>query len=60
MLMITGIGIISMLTSTIATYFLKVKETPSETSVTIDLSNLNKDEVEQVKLFIEFLKSKKK
>jgi voltage-gated potassium channel len=63
-LMIIGIGFIGMLTGTIATYFVKkvddVNEIKEEDKVenTLDVSELNADEIDDVVKYIEFLKSK--
>lgn len=61
-LMLTGIGFIGMLTGTIATFFISKKKTSSLSQVqqkSIDLSDLNSIEYEEVIRFIEFIKSKK-
>lgn len=61
-LMLTGIGFIGMLTGTIATFFISKKSTSSLSIVqqkSIDLSDLNSNEYEEVIRFIEFIKSKK-
>ncbi|MFZ5985597.1 MAG: ion transporter [Bacillota bacterium] len=60
-LMIVGIGFISMLTGTIATYFLNngQKKVEKTDNAGLDLSDLNKSEIEQIRLFVEFLRSKR-
>lgn len=61
-LMLVGIGFIGMLTGTIATFFINTRRTveqqPQEYK-SIDLSDLNRDEYNEVLRFIEFIKSKR-
>lgn len=60
-LMLVGIGFVGMLTGTIATYFLKIKNQVSGPSIKenqIDISGLENDQIIQVQEYIEFLKSR--
>lgn len=60
-LMLLGIGFVGMLTGTIATYFLKIKNQVSGPSIKenqIDISGLENDQIIQVQEYIEFLKSR--
>lgn len=62
LLMAFGIGFIGMLTGTIATFFIKKTEyqTNDETNKNdLDISGLNDDDIKQVHMFIDFLRSKK-
>ena len=60
-LMLIGIGFVGMLTGTIATYFMQQhKQSNNLTSnETIDTSDLNEEEINELKMFIKFLKSKR-
>jgi len=59
-LMMVGIGFIGMLTSTIATYFLKRKpSTLCASKNELDVSDLTQEELNTVKMFVEFLRSKR-
>ncbi|MFZ5969024.1 MAG: ion channel [Bacillota bacterium] len=60
-LMIIGIGFIGMLTGTIATFFLdKTRDnTVQHVSKTVDLSELDEGQFDQVMSFVEFVKSRK-
>ena len=60
-LMLVGIGFVGMLTGTIATYFLKIKNQVSGLSIKenqVDISGLENDQIIQVQEYIEFLKSR--
>lgn len=63
-LMLSGIGFLSMLTSTISTYFItktdkKKRETlTSKEIVSLDISSLTKDQRKQLMEFYEFIKSR--
>lgn len=60
-LMVVGIGFVGMLTGTIATYFLNVKEKSSddyENRTMIDISDLELKKVEQILDYIEYIRNK--
>ena len=60
-LMLVGIGFVGMLTGTIATYFLKIKNqvsVPSNKGNQIDIAGLENNQIKQVQEYIEFLKSR--
>jgi voltage-gated potassium channel len=62
-LMIVGIGFISMLTGTIATYFLNQREEKTDrkkyVKKIVDLSMLSEEEYKEVLNYIDYIKSKK-
>ncbi|TYQ18264.1 UNVERIFIED_CONTAM: voltage-gated potassium channel [Acetivibrio alkalicellulosi] len=57
-LMIVGIGFLGMFTGTVATYFIRNKKTVEINENNIDLSGLDKEQLQQVNDFVNFLKSK--
>ncbi|AOT68304.1 potassium channel family protein [Geosporobacter ferrireducens] len=59
-LMIVGIGFISMLTGTIATFFLKVTKVSRNNQITavVDISDLGDEKIKQVLDYIEFIRNK--
>ncbi len=60
LLMIVGIGFLSVLTGSIASFFTKhrtVEKNKKTTKATLDLSDLSTDEVEKVRAFVGYLKS---
>lgn len=60
-LMIVGIGFVSMLTGTIATYFLNMKSFAEDKAVidtVIDVSDLEDDKIKQIMDYAEFIRNK--